>query len=239
MRPTNWSLRCRNRPGRMLPLQAAFEFLMYAPASTHSFTVFVSGQNCILPVRVTGLPIVEQVFDSNLNPIRAEVNRHADRAHQPGAVRRSSRPEALAEPPRAAPRVGRDRQPIFPFATRNFRIALTRVWRGHCCPGVQAMEVSPQGGRRSTQETPPRQIRKHWTGRGECETEPYTATRPSSTGAQFSLGQSELRVCGCAPQFSAQGQERGARPPAAPRGMSACAPHPGTISVLRARALRP
>lgn len=47
---------------------------MYAPASTpHSLTVFVSGQNCILPVRVIGFEIVEQVFDSNLNPIRAEV----------------------------------------------------------------------------------------------------------------------------------------------------------------------
>jgi hypothetical protein len=58
----------------ILPLQAALELLMYAPASTpQSLTVFVSGQNCILPVRVTGLQIVEQVFDSNLNPIRAEV----------------------------------------------------------------------------------------------------------------------------------------------------------------------
>ena len=47
---------------------------MYAPASTpHSLTVFVSGQNCILPVRVTGFEIVEEVSDSNLNPIRAEV----------------------------------------------------------------------------------------------------------------------------------------------------------------------
>lgn len=45
---------------------------MYAPASTpHSLT---AGQNCILPVRVTGFEIVEEeVSDSNLNPIRAEV----------------------------------------------------------------------------------------------------------------------------------------------------------------------
>ena len=34
---------------------------------------FSNRENCILPVRVTGLQIVEQVFDSNLNPIRAEV----------------------------------------------------------------------------------------------------------------------------------------------------------------------
>jgi hypothetical protein len=40
---------------------------MYAPASTpHSLIVLSPGQNCIWPVRVTGLQIAEQRFDGNL-----------------------------------------------------------------------------------------------------------------------------------------------------------------------------
>jgi len=223
----------------ILPLQAALELLMYAPASTpHSLTVFVSGQNCILPVRVTGLQIVEQVFDSHLSPIRVEVAVTLIVLNS-AELSADHRPEALAEPPRAAPRVGRDRQPIFPVATRNFRIALSRDWADTAVPAPGQSKC-----RRRVEGVRPKKLRRDRSentepGRGECETEPYTATRPSSTGAQFSLVQSELRVCGCAPQFPAQGQERGARPPAAPRGMSACAPHPGTTSVPRARALRP
>ena len=38
-----------------------------------SFTLFVWGKNRVLPVRVTELHIIEEMFDPNLNPIRASI----------------------------------------------------------------------------------------------------------------------------------------------------------------------
>lgn len=54
------------------PAIAALELLLYPQANT--LTVWVSGSKRILPVRITELQIIEQMFDPTLNPIRAEVS---------------------------------------------------------------------------------------------------------------------------------------------------------------------
>jgi hypothetical protein len=55
----------------ILPQLAALELLLYQPSNT--LTVWTSGKR-ILPVRITGMQILEQMFDPTLNPIRAEVS---------------------------------------------------------------------------------------------------------------------------------------------------------------------
>ena len=73
------------------PLLSAIEMLLYPRNSTErrsssflgislsrrnrdqSFTLFVWGKNKILPVRVTELHITEEMYDPNLNPIRATI----------------------------------------------------------------------------------------------------------------------------------------------------------------------
>lgn len=57
----------------MFPLLSALELLMYAPPSPASMTLFVFGPHRILPVQVLSLQIVEQMFDTKLNPIQATV----------------------------------------------------------------------------------------------------------------------------------------------------------------------
>jgi hypothetical protein len=48
--------------------------LMYeGAAAPGSVTLFVWGRNRIVPVRLRELHIVEQLFDSALNPVRAEI----------------------------------------------------------------------------------------------------------------------------------------------------------------------
>jgi hypothetical protein len=60
----------------LLPVLSALELLMYSqgPANTQPLIVFVWGSRRVLPVRVTSLQIVEQIFDSKLNPIQAQVS---------------------------------------------------------------------------------------------------------------------------------------------------------------------
>ena len=58
----------------ILPQLSALELLMHAPASSpNSLSVLVWGSRRILPVRITGLQITEQMFDTNLTPMRAEM----------------------------------------------------------------------------------------------------------------------------------------------------------------------
>jgi hypothetical protein len=58
----------------ILPLLSALEMLMYAgTAAPGSLTLFVWGRNRIVPVRLREIHIVEQLFDSALNPVRAEI----------------------------------------------------------------------------------------------------------------------------------------------------------------------
>ena len=57
-----------------LPLMSALEMLMYAGAAAPgSLTLFVWGRNRVLPVHLRELRIVEQSFNSSLQPIRAEI----------------------------------------------------------------------------------------------------------------------------------------------------------------------
>ena len=56
----------------LLPAIAALELLLYPQANT--LTVWVSGSKRVLPVRITEMQVVEQMFDPALNPIRAEVS---------------------------------------------------------------------------------------------------------------------------------------------------------------------
>jgi hypothetical protein len=46
---------------------------LFRRTENQSLTLFVWGQNRVLPVRVTELHIVEEMFDPNLNPIRASI----------------------------------------------------------------------------------------------------------------------------------------------------------------------
>jgi hypothetical protein len=56
------------------PLLSAIEALLYPPhSSSDSLTLFVWGSDRILPVRLSQLQIVEQMFDPSLNPIRVEI----------------------------------------------------------------------------------------------------------------------------------------------------------------------
>lgn len=57
----------------MYPLLSALELLMYAPASAHPVVLFVFGPHSVLPVEVLSLQILEQLFDTALNPIQATV----------------------------------------------------------------------------------------------------------------------------------------------------------------------
>jgi hypothetical protein len=52
---------------------ASAGWLEIAPASA-PLTVFVFGPNRIVPVRITELSIVEEAFDTSLNPIRAKIS---------------------------------------------------------------------------------------------------------------------------------------------------------------------
>jgi hypothetical protein len=56
----------------LLPAISALELLLYPQANT--LTVWVSGSKRVLPVRITEMQVVEQMFDPALNPIRAEVS---------------------------------------------------------------------------------------------------------------------------------------------------------------------
>jgi hypothetical protein len=56
----------------IFPQLSALELLLYQPSNT--LTVWVSGSRRILPVKITSMLIVEQMFDPTLNPIRAEVS---------------------------------------------------------------------------------------------------------------------------------------------------------------------
>jgi hypothetical protein len=56
----------------LLPELSALELLLYPQANT--LTVWVSGSQRILPVQITEMQVVEQMFDPTLNPIRAEVS---------------------------------------------------------------------------------------------------------------------------------------------------------------------
>lgn len=55
----------------ILPQLSALELLLYLPSNT--LTVWISGKR-ILPVKITSMLILEQMFDPTLNPIRAEVS---------------------------------------------------------------------------------------------------------------------------------------------------------------------
>jgi hypothetical protein len=56
------------------PVMSAIEMLMYPPSTYQdAMTLFVWGANRAVPVRVAELQIVEQIFDSKLNPIRVEM----------------------------------------------------------------------------------------------------------------------------------------------------------------------
>lgn len=56
------------------PLLSAIEALLYPPLSLpDSLTLWVWGNNRILPVRLLQLQILEQMFDPSLNPIRVEI----------------------------------------------------------------------------------------------------------------------------------------------------------------------
>lgn len=56
------------------PVMSAIEMLMYPPNTTqNALTLFVWGASRVVPVRITELQIVEQLFDPKLNPIRAEI----------------------------------------------------------------------------------------------------------------------------------------------------------------------
>jgi hypothetical protein len=56
------------------PVLSAIELLMYPPPpGLTPVTLFVWGPNRILPVRVTGLNILESLFDPNLSPIQVAV----------------------------------------------------------------------------------------------------------------------------------------------------------------------
>ena len=53
---------------------SAIELLMYPSLpDTNQLTVFEWGERRIIPVEVTGLEFIEEAFDPQLNPIRAEV----------------------------------------------------------------------------------------------------------------------------------------------------------------------
>jgi hypothetical protein len=54
------------------PALSALELLLYAQPNT--LTVWVSGSKRVLPVRITQMQIVEQMFGPTLNPVRAEVS---------------------------------------------------------------------------------------------------------------------------------------------------------------------
>lgn len=56
----------------ILPQLAVLELLAQPPAHG-SLTVLIWSPNRVLPVRVTALQITEQMFDTKLHPIRAEV----------------------------------------------------------------------------------------------------------------------------------------------------------------------
>jgi len=56
------------------PLLSAIELLMYpGPSGAIPLVLFAWGPQRILPVRVVGLKILEQLFDPQLSPIRASV----------------------------------------------------------------------------------------------------------------------------------------------------------------------
>ncbi len=58
----------------MYPVMSAIEMLMYPPnTAQNALTLFVWGANRMVPVRITELQIVEQLFDPKLNPIRMEM----------------------------------------------------------------------------------------------------------------------------------------------------------------------
>ena len=56
----------------ILPALSALELLLYP--QPNSLTVWVSGSKRVLPVRITQMQIMEQMFDPTLNPIRAEIS---------------------------------------------------------------------------------------------------------------------------------------------------------------------
>lgn len=56
------------------PVLSAIELLMYpAAVAAGSLTLFVWGKNRVLPVRVAGLKVVENLFSPDLTPLRASV----------------------------------------------------------------------------------------------------------------------------------------------------------------------
>jgi len=55
----------------ILPILSALELLLYLGST--SLTVWVSGAQRVMPVRITEVQITEQAFDATLNPIRAQV----------------------------------------------------------------------------------------------------------------------------------------------------------------------
>ena len=55
------------------PLLSAIEMLLYPPANKRSITLLVLGNKRVLPVHITELFIVEEMFDTALNPIRATI----------------------------------------------------------------------------------------------------------------------------------------------------------------------
>jgi hypothetical protein len=65
-------------PGQtgVYPMLSALELLLYVPAvplNRLPLIVFVWGRRRVLPVRILQLQIVEQSFDAELNPVRAEI----------------------------------------------------------------------------------------------------------------------------------------------------------------------
>ena len=63
-------------PTGIYPLLSALELLLYVPTGRPNhipWIIFVWGGRRILPVRVTEMQIVEESFDSALNPVRAEL----------------------------------------------------------------------------------------------------------------------------------------------------------------------
>lgn len=63
-------------PTGIYPLLSALELLLYVPTGRPNsipWIIFVWGGRRILPVRLTEMQIIEESFDSALNPVRAEI----------------------------------------------------------------------------------------------------------------------------------------------------------------------
>lgn len=58
----------------ILPFLSAMELLMYSGTTAPPLVIFVWGSKRVAPVRVVAMVVDEQLFDANLNPLRAQVS---------------------------------------------------------------------------------------------------------------------------------------------------------------------